>query len=114
MPSCPPDLPETAVKLLSSTGGLLGGSSMLLYMRPAGVVDAIRRCVVSVVSAAMLTVPVADKLFDQTGSEIIMGTAFAIGFVAWSMLGAVAKFFEKREGQDIVQMAKSAKPLEGE
>jgi hypothetical protein len=114
MPTCPPELPETAVKLLSSTGGFLGGSSMLLYMRPSSFADAIRRCLVSVVAAAMLTVPIADKVFSSSSSEIIMGTAFAIGFVAWSMLGAVAKFFEKREGQDIVQMAKSAKPLEGE
>ena len=109
---CPADLPETAVKVLSSTGGFLGGSSMLLYMRPANIGDAVRRCVVSVVAAAMLTGPVADKLFDQTGSEILMGVGFGIGFVAWSLLGAVAKFFEVRQGQDIVQMAKAVKPEE--
>lgn len=112
--ACPPDVTETAIKLLSSTGGLLGGSSMMLYMRPSSVVDAVRRCVVSVVSAAMLTVPVADKLFDVADSEVIMGVGFAVGFVAWSLLGAVAKFFENRSGQDIVQMAQAAKPLEGE
>ena len=111
---CPADITETAVKLLSSTGGFLGGSSMMLYMRPANIGDAARRCVVSVVAAAMLTVPVADKIFDQAGSEILMGVGFGIGFVAWSLLGAVAKFFENRNGQDIVQMAKAAKPLEGE
>lgn len=107
------ELTEMSVKILASTGGFLGGTSMLLYMRPAGAMDAARRIVVSTMSAAMLTVPVADKLFEQTGSEIVMGTAFGIGFVAWSLLGAVAKFFEARQGQDIVQMAKAVKP-EGE
>lgn len=107
MNPCPPELPETAVKLLSSTGGLLGGSSMLLYMRPVDIADAIRRCVVSVVAAAMLTVPIASKMFDQTGSEIIMGVGFGIGFIAWSLLGAVAKFFDARQGQDVVQMMKA-------
>ena len=103
---CPADLPETAVKVLSSTGGFLGGSSMMLYMRPVNLADAARRCVVSVIAAAMLTVPIASKMFDQSGSEILMGVGFGIGFIAWSLLGAIAKFFDARQGQDVVQMMK--------
>jgi hypothetical protein len=104
------DLTEASVKIFSATGGFLGGTSMMLYMRPSGMLDAIRRCIVSVLSSSMLTVPVAEKIFDEVGAEVVMGTAFAIGFVAWSMLGAIAKFFENRQGQDIVQLAKSVKP----
>lgn len=104
------DLTNLSTNILASTGGVLGGTSMMLYMRPSGIADAVRRVVVSTVSAAFLTVPIADKLFEKPDSEIVMGIAFAVGFVAWSLLGAVAKFFEARQGQDIVQMAKAVKP----
>lgn len=108
------ELSEMSVKILSAIGGFLGGTSMMLYMRPASLTDALRRIAISVLSAAMLTALAAKEMFGDYGSEIVMGTGFGIGFVAWSLLGAVAKFFEVRQGQDIVQMAKAAKPMEGE
>lgn len=108
------DLTELAIRITSATGGFLGGTSMMLYMRPGSLVDALRRGGVSVVGALMFAPLASEKLFDHIGSETIMGCAFAIGFTSWSLLGAVAKFFESRQGQDIVQLAKAAKPTESE
>jgi len=70
---CDKDLAEATIKVLAATGGFLGGTSMLIYMKPSDLADAVRRVIVSIVAAAMLTVPVAEKIFDTYGSEIIMG-----------------------------------------
>lgn len=105
--NCINDITEFSTRVLAAVGGFLGGTSMLLYMRPADMTDAIRRMVISVLSAVMLTGLAAKELFSAAGPEIIMGTAFGIGFIAWSLLGAVAKFFEGRQNQDIVQMMKA-------
>jgi hypothetical protein len=82
---------------------------MMLYMRPASVSDAIRRIAVSVVLAIMLAEPAAEKVFTKVVSQALMGTAFVLGFIAWNLLGAVAKFFETRKDEDIVQMVSAAK-----
>ena len=105
--ACVADLTEVSVKVLSAVGGFLGGTSMLLYMRPVDMNDAIRRMIISVLSSVMLTGLTAREMFSVSGPEVIMGTAFGIGFMAWSLLGAVAKFFAGRQDQDIVQMMKS-------
>lgn len=98
-----------SAQILSAVGGLLGGTSMMMYMRPSSSKEALGRVALSVVSAVMLSSIAATKLFSDTSSETIMGTAFAIGFVAWSILGAVAKFFEGRQDKDIVEMLRIAK-----
>ena len=105
MAPCPPELGDTS-RIIATTGGFLGGSSMLLYMRPKNIPDAIVRIVVAVIAAAMLSDVLAEKLFGESTSQAIMGTAFVIGFTAWNVLGATAKFFENRQNADIVDMAK--------
>ena len=106
---CDKDIPEATIKVLSATGGFLGGTSMMLYMKPVSMLDAIRRVAISVISSAMLTMPIAEKFFDHFGSEVIMGTAFVIGFVSWNILGAVALYFENNKGKDIAQIVKDVK-----
>lgn len=97
---------DVAVKLISAVGGFLGGTSILVYMPARDWGDAMKRVGVSVVAATMLAVPVAAKVFDDISSENLMGTAFVIGFAAWFTLGAVARFFENKQGQDIMQITK--------
>lgn len=97
----------TGIHLVSAAGGFLGGMSILVYMKPSNLTDALRRIVVGTVAAVFGAEALADKLFGSKDPEYLMMTAFAIGFCAWSLLGAVAKFFEGRQDQDILQMAKS-------
>ena len=106
---CVRDMTEVAVKLISAIGGFLGGTSILVYMPAKDWGDAARRVGVSVVAAAMLSVPIAGKLFDDVNNENLMGTAFVVGFAAWFMLGSVAKFFENKQGKDILQITKDVK-----
>ena len=106
---CVKDMTEIAVKLISAIGGFLGGTSILVYMPAKDWSDAARRVGVSVIAAAMLSVPIAGKLFDDVNNENLMGTAFVVGFAAWFMLGSIAKFFENKQGKDILQITKDVK-----
>ena len=80
---------------------------MLLYMKQVDTQDSIRRIIIRTMAQAMLTGVVAREMFNAETPEVVMGTAFGLGFIAWSFLGAVAKFFSGRQDQDIVQMMKS-------
>jgi hypothetical protein len=93
--------------LISSGGGFLGGVSMLLYMRPSGVADGLRRVVISTVAGALLASTVAEKGFGADTPELVASAAFLVGFTAWSLLGATARFFESRKDTDIIGMMKS-------
>lgn len=106
---CVKDMTEVAVKLIAAIGGFMGGTSILVYMPAKDWGDAVKRVGVSVVAAIMLSMPIASKLFDEVNNENLMGTAFVVGFAAWFLLGAVAKFFENKQGKDILQLTKDVK-----
>lgn len=104
----------SSAKLISAIGGFLGGASMMVYMVPSSFKDAAVRLGVSIAAASMLAPVAAAKIFDANAdndSQIVMGCAFVVGFVAWNGLGAVAQFFKNRQGKDIVQLAKDANPI---
>ena len=111
MEICGANLYGHGTALIAATGGFLGGTSMMLYMRPASVADGLRRVVISVIAALLLTRMATEQIFDsaEATSEISMGVAFGLGFLSWSLLGAVAKFFERRQDQDIFGLIKTVK-----
>lgn len=101
----------SSAKLISAIGGFLGGASLLVYMKPTSAKEGILRIGVSTAAATMLAPVLAVKIFDATAdsdSQIVMGCAFVVGFVAWNILGATAQFFQARQGKDIAQLAKDA------
>ena len=98
--------------LIASGGGLLGGLSMMVYMRPSGLSEGVKRVTVSTVAGALLAGLLAQKAFGSETPELVAAAAFLIGFSAWSLLGAVAKFFENRQGDDIVEIVKSYKTVD--
>jgi hypothetical protein len=95
--------------LISFGGGLLGGISMLVYMRANGVADGLRRILISSVSSGLLASTMASKIFGSEAPELVAACAFVLGFVAWNLLGAIAQFFENRKGDDIMSMLKTYK-----
>ena len=100
---------DIIVKAVSAAGGFLGGSSLLVYMRPASLKEAIIRVAVTTVTALMTAPAISLKLLDNETPEVLGGVAFGIGFIAWNVLGAIAQFFANRQGQDIVQIVKDTK-----
>lgn len=100
---------DIVVKAVSAAGGFLGGSSLLVYMRPKDAKEAAIRVAVTTVTALMTAPAISLKLLDNTTPEVLGGVAFGIGFIAWNVLGAIAQFFENRQGKDIVQIVKDTK-----
>ena len=97
------------IKAISAAGGFLGGSSLLVYMKPTNIKDALMRVGVTTICAMMVTPAIALKLLDNENPEVLGGVAFGIGFIAWNVLGAIAQFFANREGKDIAQIIKDTK-----
>lgn len=99
-------IPEIVIKGVSAAGGFLGGSSLLVYMKPKSIREAIIRVLVTTVCATMTAPAISLKLLDNETPEVLGGVAFGVGFIAWNVLGAIAQFFEARQGQDIAQIVK--------
>lgn len=104
MEICGANLYGHGAALIAATGGFLGGTSMMLYMRPSSLGDAARRVLISVVSGVLLARVVADQLLGSKESEVVLGVAFALGFLAWSLLGAIARYFDDRKEANIITM----------
>ena len=107
--SLPPEVTAIAERLLSFAGGFLGGSSLMAYIRPANLQQAIVRILISTISAMAISPAIAFKLFERVDADVVMGIAFVVGFIAWNVLGAVAMFFNNRQGQDVIEMIKATK-----
>lgn len=109
--SCDTDMLIGSAKVISAIGGFLGGGSLMVFMQPKDIRDGIIRIGVSTASAVMLAPLAAVRIFDvkaDADSQVVMGCAFGVGFIAWNVLGGVAQFFQARQGQDIVTLAKDA------
>ena len=84
---------------------------MMVYMQPSTIREAVVRILVSVGSGVTLAPAITTKIFDDPSTDyrVVAGVSFAVGFVAWSALGSVARYFEHRRNQDAEQMLKEIK-----
>ena len=100
-------LTELSAKWTCAAGGFLGGTSLMAYTKPASIGQALVRMGVSTAAASMLSPLVMQKIFGSDADlQMLGGVAFAIGFVAWNVLGAVALFFERRKNLDAKELIK--------
>ena len=83
----------------------------MVYMQPSDIREAVVRILVSVGSGVTLAPAITTKIFDDPSTDyrVVAGVSFAVGFVAWSALGSVARYFEHRRNQDAEQMIKGIK-----
>ena len=111
MLDCCFDISHVVTHFASAFAAALGGSSMMVYLQPATVKEAAVRLGVSVGAGTMLAPTITRKIFDDpvTDIHVIAGVSFAVGFLAWSTLGAVARYFEHRRTQDAVQLYQEVK-----
>lgn len=98
-------------KLASMVGGLLGGAAILTFIRPKTIGEAFLRGALSTGSATIFSGPIGHYIqVDQNWeNELMIG--FAIGFIAYSLLGMVANFLIKHEDKDIVEAIEDIKKI---
>jgi len=105
-------------KLATAIGGLIGGLSVATLWRP----DKLRQSshLVGGAVAGALSVGAAISLggiiCNKLGLAIqdidnALGVGFTVGVSSVFILNALAKFFEKREQKDLVELADEAKKL---
>jgi hypothetical protein len=99
---------------LTLFGGFWGGACMFVYMRPENIPDALVRLTVAVMVSNMLTQLVGAYITKNQSAGELWGVSFLLGFSAWSLFGAMARFFAKRQGYDIVDMARDVKSASGD
>lgn len=94
------------ISYLTVLGGFCGGLAMFVYVTPIGLADGFVRAVVCVMAANMLTQLLAEYLTHRQTTGEMWGVAFLVGFIAWPVMGAIARFFENRKAVDIKDMIK--------
>lgn len=96
-------------KVAAGIGGLFGGLAMMSFIKPKTILDAVIRGGVSTGSAIIFAAPLLELLNQDRGNwEFQLASGMVCGFLAWSLLGMVARFFIKaeRSGEDIVDVVK--------
>lgn len=99
-----------SAKIFSGVGGMTGGFSLMAFIKPKGIWDAALHGSVSTFAGVVFSGPVL-KYFEIAPNdwEFQMMAGFIIGFGAWFVMSAVANFFMKNEGKDILTVAQETR-----
>lgn len=95
--------------LLNIVGGFLGGTSLLVYVKPSGVGDGVMRIMVSSLSGFFLAPLVIEKIWDNAVEEQVLGVSFMVGFISWNLLGAVSLWMDRRKDKDVAELISEVK-----
>jgi hypothetical protein len=98
-----------SAKLASMIGGFFGGATILTFIRPRTIGEAFIRGGVSVGSSTVFATPLLQWIGLDNNWENQLMAGFAIGFLAYSVLGMVANFLIKNQHRDIVEAVKEIK-----
>jgi hypothetical protein len=82
-------------KVLSGTGGFVGGATFMAFYRPKNVWDAAIRSSVSTASAIIGAIPLIEYYNIPMSMDNIILSGAVIGFCAWSLLTLAARMLLK-------------------
>lgn len=100
-----------ATKLASAVGGFFGGAAIMTFIKPKTITEAFVRGAISTGSAIIFADPLLETFSIQSNLNFQLAAGAIVGFIAYSVLGAVANFFKKNEKDDIVSLVKKAKGI---
>jgi hypothetical protein len=93
-------------KIMAGMGGLIGGMTLMAFMKPKTILDATLRGGVSTGTGIIFAGPILEW-FEMTPSlQMILMFAFIIGFLSWGTLSLIAQIFinaQKKE-QDLLDV----------
>lgn len=96
-------------KIASAIGGLFGGMSIMTFIKPRTISEAFARGGISTGAAIIFATPVLTALSLPTNWEMQLMSGGIIGFLAYSILGATARFLVKNQEDDIVELAQKVR-----
>ena len=102
-------------KVVSGLGGLLGGLTMMTYIKPRNLLDASIRGGISTGSGIIFAAPILEALEVSTKWEMQLMAGFIIGFLSWGIFSLIARIFinaekNKEDLIDVVNRGRSGKP----
>jgi hypothetical protein len=98
-----------STKIASAIGGFLGGAAIMTFIKPKTIPEAFIRGAISTGSAIIFADPVLQSLALREDWNFQLAAGALVGFIAYSVLGAVANFFKQNQKDDIVTLVKKAK-----
>jgi hypothetical protein len=96
-------------KIASAIGGFFGGATMMTFIKPKTISEAFIRGGVSTGSGIIFSDPIIRyfELAINWENQLMIGAI--VGFLAYSILGAIANFFQKNQKEDIFELINKAK-----
>lgn len=95
-------------KIASAVGGLLGGSTLMFYIKPKTVGEAFIRGGISVGSAIIFAASLAEAFGMKSSWESHLMSGTIVGFCAYFILGMLANFFVKYQKKTPVDVINDA------
>lgn len=100
-----------ATKIAAAIGGFFGGAGMMTFIKPKSISEAFIRGAISTGTAIIFAEPVLIMGHIEKASDwqFQLAAGAIIGFIAYSILGAIANFFIQNQKEDIVTLAKKVR-----
>ena len=98
-------------KIMSGLGGLIGGLTLMAFMRPKNILDATLRGGISTGTGIIFSMPILEWLEMNQTMDMILMFAFIIGFLAWGILSLIAQIFINAQDKnyDIIDVVNKTK-----
>lgn len=93
-------------KIMAGLGGLVGGLTLMSYIRPKSILDAALRGGISTGTGIIFSPPLVEWLDVNQSMEIYLMFGFVIGFLSWGILSLIARVFSNAEKnkEDIIDV----------
>jgi H+/gluconate symporter-like permease len=109
----------TITKLFASLAGMMGGISVSMFWMPENLKkkgDLIAGCLIGGMSAVTVFSLIGFAIrylgISNDDADAIIGVGYLIGIPSVTILGLIAKTFEKRKDKDIVDIVKEARTVQ--
>lgn len=93
-------MPETGfltAKIMSGLGGLLGGLTLMTFIKPKTTLDATLRGGISTGTGIIFAPPLTEWMNMSPTIDIFLMLGFVIGFLSWGVLSLIARVFTNAE-----------------
>lgn len=93
-------MPETGfltAKIMSGLGGLVGGLTLMTFIKPRSILDATLRGGVSTGTGIIFAPPLVEWLSMTPSMDVVLMFGFMIGFLSWGVLSLIARIFTNAE-----------------